>query len=200
MPTEDQPKMLFQATRQKTQEEIAKENKEAKENKKNVKEIIKTNKEVIEEIVKSNAEASARVEDKLTNIGNEINRSNTELQNTIAKLTETLVTIAKNNENTNKIQQPSIREQQTQSPPSQDQPSNTWDKMPALKQALEINDQKSMIESTTVKSQNEDQKTQKNKKTQLENNEENQNDRWYEMLRSYQNETEQKLQNQNEKI
>ena len=91
--------MSFRTSGQKSSEETAKENKDAKVTKKNIKEIIKINKEVVEEITKTNAEASDKVQNQIAKIGISINKSNNDLQRSIGKLTETLLDPLNDNQN-----------------------------------------------------------------------------------------------------
>ena len=80
-------------SRSKTQEEISRENKFAKDAKKNVNNIIKTNKDAIEEMTKNATKASERLENKLAKMGQDIADSNKEVQNSILTLAEALKNI-----------------------------------------------------------------------------------------------------------
>ena len=91
MMTEDMNRRYFRANgKTKTPEDTAKENKKAKDNKKEVREIIKTNKEAIEDMAKATAESSSRLEGQITKIGDNIVNSNIELHRGLANLTATL--------------------------------------------------------------------------------------------------------------
>ena len=69
-------KTTFKAIPKKmTIEEISKENKETKDNKKDIKDLMKVNRELFEEIVKTNKDNSNSMEERMGNIGNTIAES-----------------------------------------------------------------------------------------------------------------------------
>ena len=89
--TDQRQKISFRtAGRAPTKEEISRENKVIKENKKDIKEIIKKNKNSVEEMTKMTTESSARMEGQIEKLGQEMKISNTNLQKTLTNLAQTL--------------------------------------------------------------------------------------------------------------
>ena len=76
----------------KTQEEINKDNRSAKENKKDVKQIMRTNKDAIEDMDKNNQANAQRLEGQISKIGDNITQSNKKLHQTIITLTGAIQT------------------------------------------------------------------------------------------------------------
>ena len=83
----------------KTQAEISKENKIGKENKKDVKDIMRNNKEAIEEMSKMQVEASGRMEKQLSKMSQNLIESNQTTQNSVNRLTSALQNILLPKEN-----------------------------------------------------------------------------------------------------
>ena len=102
-------RMSFRAAeKQKSQEETNIENKNAKEAKKDLKEIIKNNKEAMEAIVKESAEVSVRMENNIEKMGNMIAVAvGKDIQTSIDKLAAAIQGMNKNREN---VQNPASRQ------------------------------------------------------------------------------------------
>ena len=75
------------------QEELNKENKQAKDKKKEVNDLKKNNKEMAQEIAKMTTDASDRMEQQLEKMGQIITKSNNEVQSSISKLADTIQAI-----------------------------------------------------------------------------------------------------------
>ena len=122
MAPEDKTKHCFRATgRSRTQEVITRENKIIKDNKKDVKNIVKTSKEAFEEMAKASADTATRLEEQIAIIGStisesnkEVAQSNRETQSSISKLAETLQALLAPIANRH---QPAIWPQNDQQPP-----------------------------------------------------------------------------------
>ena len=90
-----------------------------KDNKKEVKQIIKTNREALDEITNDSAAVSKRLEGQISKIGDNIAQSNSELQQSLANITTTLQGLLTPR---NANQEPVIRQNVTQRDNIEEQP------------------------------------------------------------------------------